>query len=128
MNFLLVFLGAGLGGTARYAISLLTIRVFGTLGFPWATLGINVLGSFLMGLLLGGMLNAGEQSSAAEPWRLFLGVGILGGFTTFSAFSAETLELANRGEYWLAAMYVLASLVLAVAAAFLGFWLMKAIA
>ena len=118
-----MFLGAGLGGTARYALGLLSLRLFGAVGFPIATLTINVLGSLVMGFVLGMFLKAGQVDQAAEHWRLFLTVGVLGGFTTFSAFSAETMELIHRADWFAVAGYVLGSVVLALLAVFLGFWL-----
>ncbi|MFZ9501500.1 MAG: CrcB family protein, partial [Beijerinckiaceae bacterium] len=85
--FLLVFFGAGLGGAARHAVNLGCARWCGP-DFPWGTTAVNVAGSFAMGLLAGWLaLRAGE--GLAQPAKLFLGVGVLGGFTTFSAFSLD---------------------------------------
>ncbi len=84
--------GGALGAVARFGISGL-LRV--PSGFPWATLGINLLGSFLMGLLVGWL---SKQSGSHEGFRLFIGVGVLGGFTTFSAFSMELFQLLEKRE------------------------------
>jgi CrcB protein len=108
---LLVFFGAGLGGTLRHGVNLAALR-FGA-GFPFGTLLINVAGSFAMGLLAGWFAARGEQAS--QPLRLFLMTGVLGGFTTFSAFSLETVVLWERGEGASAAAYVLLSVCLSLA-------------
>ena len=123
MNFVIVFLGAGLGGAARYGLGLLSLRLFGAVGFPVATFTINVLGSLVMGLVLGLFAGVGAADQAAESWKLFLTVGVLGGFTTFSAFSAETMELINRGDWLAATGYILGSVLLSVLAVFAGYWL-----
>lgn len=112
--FLLVFLGAGLGGAARHAVNLGCARWCGP-AFPWGTLTVNVVGSFAMGALVGWL-----AFRAAEGWtqgvRLFLATGVLGGFTTFSAFSLDAMLLWERGEAGLAASYVAASVILSIAA------------
>lgn len=102
---LIVFLGAGLGGVARHGVNLLAASVLGT-AFPFGTLAVNIVGSSLMGVVAGALaLGAG----ASPTLRLFLATGLLGGFTTFSAFSLETAQLWHRAP-WLAALYVAASL------------------
>ncbi len=93
---LLVALGGAGGAWLRFA----TGRLIGNASFPWATLSVNLLGSFAMGLLAGWLARHG-----GEQWRLLLGVGVLGGFTTFSAFSLELVELAQRGSLGSAALY-----------------------
>ncbi|HEY8565205.1 MAG TPA: fluoride efflux transporter CrcB [Beijerinckiaceae bacterium] len=116
--YLLVFLGAGLGGALRHGVNVGCAHSFGT-AFPWGTLAVNVLGSLIMGLLAGWLaLRAGEASS--QPLRLFLLTGILGGFTTFSAFSLDTAVLWERGEAGLAAIYVVGSVVASLAALAIG--------
>lgn len=90
-HLILVAFGGALGASARFAVGSLVGSKSGT--FPWATFGVNVAGAFLLGLLMGAI--AGNE--AAEPWRLLLGVGILGGFTTFSTLAYETLALAGDG-------------------------------
>lgn len=123
---LLVFLGAGIGGVLRHGVNMLSPRLFGT-GFPAGTLCINVLGSFLIGVIAGWLafrLHA-EWSQAA---RMFVITGILGGFTTFSAFSLEFALLVERGAIGLAALYVVASVGLSLAAVFAGLMLVRAFA
>lgn len=107
---LLVALGGGGGALLRYHLG----RQFGaaSLGFPWATLTVNVAGSTAMGLLVGWLARHGD--GGAEGWRLLLGVGLLGGFTTFSAFSLEIVGLWQRGQPGLAALYAAVSVVAGV--------------
>ena len=110
MSYLLVFVGGGLGASLRHLINVICARVLGT-GFPWGTFIINVTGSTVMGLIAGYLALKGE---ASQPWRLFLMTGILGGYTTFSAFSLDAVLLYERGALGLAALYVLGSVVLAI--------------
>ena len=121
MSYLLVFFGGGLGATLRHVINLACARWIGT-GFPWSTFIINVTGSTVMGLIAGYLAFKGE---ASQPWRLFLMTGILGGYTTFSAFSLDTAILYERGELGLAALYVLGSVVLSIAGLFAGLALVR---
>lgn len=114
-NFLLVALGGGLGAAGRYGVSLAMPLKPGE--WPWATFCINVAGSLLIGILAGWLSTRGE---AGEPWRLFLGVGLLGGFTTFSAYSLETLRMIERGEWPAALLYVLGSVAAGLAAVAIG--------
>ena len=93
--------------------------------FPWATLTVNVTGSFAMGLLAGWLARFGEHG---EAWRLLLGVGVLGGFTTFSAFSLEVALLIERGTIGVAAFYVAVSLAAGFAGLFGGLAVMRAVA
>ena len=113
---LLVVVGGGGGAWLRYALWRLVAATIGTSaasGFPWATLITNVTGSAAMGLLAGWLASRGDGTAgwSFEHWRLLLGVGALGGFTTFSAFSLEAVQMAQRGSLGLAAAYVAASLV-----------------
>ncbi|MCJ2138775.1 fluoride efflux transporter CrcB [Methylobacterium sp. E-066] len=103
VNTLIVILGAGLGGGVRHGINVAVARLLPGFGFPLATLVINVLGSFLMGVLAEGFALRG---AAGHPARLFLTTGILGGFTTFSTFSLDAISLYERGEPALAVLYV----------------------
>lgn len=115
---LLVFLGAGLGGVLRHGVNLLSPRWFG-IGFPGGTMLINILGSALMGLIAG-WLAFNTEAGWSQHARLFLTTGILGGFTTFSAFSLDAVLLWERGETGLAAAYVLGSVILSLAALLAG--------
>jgi len=120
-NLLLVMLGGAIGAGARHLAGVAGLRWLGP-GFPWATLFVNLLGSLLMGLLAGWLV----QKGGGEQTRLFLAVGILGGFTTFSAFSLETFLMLQRGETASAAAYVAASVIGGVFLLFAGLWLTRA--
>lgn len=115
--YLLVALGAGLGGAARYGVSVLTGRLL-PMSFPLATLLVNVIGSLAMGLLIGALARWLPAWQAEA--RLFAAVGILGGFTTFSSFSLDTIVLIERGELALAILYVALSVVVCLAGLYLG--------
>jgi fluoride exporter len=121
MGFLIVFLGGGIGAALRHGVNLLSARLLGT-GFNYATLFENVSGSLVMGLLIGYFAFAG---GASQHWRLFLTTGILGGYTTFSAFSLDSVLLYQRGEIALAALYVVLSVVLSIAGLFAGLTLVR---
>src|SRR5437660_3668680 len=110
MSYLLVFVGGGLGATLRHLINLTCARILGT-GFPWGTFIINISGSTVMGLIAGYLAFKGE---ASQPWRLFLMTGVLGGYTTFSAYSLDAALLYERGELASAALYVVGSVVLSI--------------
>lgn len=116
----LVGTGGALGAVARYGVGLL---VKSASGFPWATLSVNIIGSLLMGLVMGWL---GRQSGATETMRLFWTVGLLGGFTTFSAFSLELVSLVERRELWAAGGYLGGSVLGGVAGLFIGYSLVKA--
>ncbi len=119
-TYIWVALGSALGGMARYALSTVTANVAGG-QFPWGTLGINVSGSFLIGLVFALTANNGPLP-ATTTLRLFLMTGFCGGFTTFSAFSLQSLQLLRAADYGAAAGYMLGSLVLCVGATAFGFW------
>ena len=121
MSYLLVFFGGGLGASLRHLINLICARCIG-IGFPWGTFIINITGSTVMGLIAGYLAFKGE---ASQPWRLFVMTGVLGGYTTFSAFSLDAALLYERGELGLAAAYVLGSVVLSIAGLFAGLALMR---
>ena len=121
MAYLIVFAGAGIGGMLRHGVNLAAARLFG-LGFPAGTLIVNVAGSFVMGLLAGYFL---VRPGLGQSARLFLATGLLGGFTTFSAFSLDTALLVERHHYALATGYVAGSVGLSIAALFLGLALVR---
>jgi len=123
---LLVFLGAGLGGVARHLVNIAAPRLVGY-GFPFGTMCINVLGSFLIGCIAGWLVFRADASWSQHA-RLFMVTGILGGFTTFSAFSLETALLVERGEMGLAALYVAGSVGFSLVAVFAGLALIRAVA
>lgn len=120
-HLLQVALGGAIGSALRYGVNVSAGRAFGT-GFPWATLIVNVLGSFVMGLLVAVLAEKGGTRLAP-----FLMTGILGGFTTFSAFSLDTLTLWERGAHGLALAYVAASVVLSLAAIALALHLFRGV-
>ena len=117
MLYLIVFVGAGLGGALRHGVNVWAARAFGY-GFPFGTLIVNLAGCFLMGLLVG--LFAYRTGLVPQHARLFLTTGLLGGFTTFSAFSLDAALLIERHAYGAAGAYVAGTAVASVAALFLG--------
>ena len=120
-NYLLVFLGAGVGGAFRHAFNLGFARLMpAALGA--STLVVNVLGSFLMGMLIEWLAGKGEATQGA---RLFLATGVLGGFTTFSAFSLETVLLYERGQIGWATINIFASVTMSLAALIAGLALVR---
>ena len=121
MGYLVVFLGGGIGAAMRHGMNLTVARMLGT-AFPYGTLLINVTGSLIMGLVAGYFAFKGD---ASQHWRLFLTTGILGGYTTFSAFSLDAALLYERGEVGLAALYVVASVALSIFGLFAGFALVR---
>lgn len=121
--FLLIFLGAGAGGMARHAVNVGCGRLCGT-EFPWGILIVNVTGCLLMGLAAGWLaFKAGPAWS--QDVRLFLTTGVLGGYTTFSAFALDWATLWERGAHAQSVVYVAASVVLSLAAVFLGLALVR---
>jgi fluoride exporter len=112
---LVIFVGAGLGGLARYVVSGWAQGATGAV-FPWGTLLINVTGSLLLTLVYGTL----EGVPAAPEWRAFLGIGVLGGYTTFSTFSYEAVRLLLDGEWEWASLYVFGSVILSLAGALVG--------
>lgn len=122
MNSLLyVALGGAIGASGRHLLGGAMLKLMGP-GYPWGTLIANVLGGLLMGALVGWLAYKGSQfaSGAGESLRLFLGVGILGGFTTFSAFSLDAILMIEKKAYGLAAGYISASVILSLLALFIG--------
>ena len=121
MGYLFVFVGAGIGGALRHGVNLAAARLFGA-GVPAGTFVVNVLGSFVMGLLAGYFA---YRTGINQHVRLFLTTGILGGFTTFSTFSLDTALLVERHAFALAAGYVIGSVGLGLAGLFFGLALFR---
>lgn len=117
---LLVGIGSFMGGMFRYILSLFIHSKIGTT-FPIGTLSVNILGSLLIGIVFG----LSERSNLSVEWRLFLATGILGGFTTFSSFSNESLGLIREGQFLLAGSYIFGSVILGLAATFMGISIVK---
>lgn len=120
-NLLLVALGGAIGASARHLVYLGVGRL-GWGNFPWATLTVNVVGSFMMGLLVAWLMRRGGNG---EHLRLFIGVGLLGGFTTFSAFSLDFAVLWQRGDLGTAFFYALISVAVSISALFAGLAIMR---
>ena len=117
-RLLLVALGGALGASARYGLGLMALRLAPNAAWPWATFAANVAGGLLMGLLAGWLALRGVAEQ--EAIRLFAAVGVLGGFTTFSAFSLEAVQMIERRQWAMAGGYVALSALLAIAAVFAG--------
>ena len=124
MNYLLVFVGGGLGSCLRHAVNVICPRLLGN-HFPYHTFIINITGSTIMGLIAGYLAFKGD---AAQSWRLFVMTGVLGGYTTFSAFSLDAGLLYERGELGLAALYVLGSVLLSIIGLFAGLAIIRSLA
>src|SRR4051794_7902224 len=124
MTYLLVFFGGGLGAALRHAVKIPCARGFG-MNFPFGTFVIKITGSTVMGLIAGYLAFKGE---ASQPWRLFIMTGILGGYTTFSAYSLDAALLYERGEIGSALFYVVGSVVFSIAGLFAGLALMRHLA
>ena len=122
MHWLLVFVGGGLGAVARHGVNRAGLEMLGP-GFPWWTMAVNISGSFLIGLLAG-LFGAWETG---QDMRMFLVTGVLGGYTTFSAFSLDALTLWERGAFQQAGVYVLGSVILSLLAAALGLMVTRAV-
>ena len=116
MLYLIVFVGAGIGGAMRHGVNVGATRLFG-FGFPFGTFIVNVVGSFAMGLLAGFFI---YRPGVPQHVRLFLTTGILGGFTTFSSFSLDAALLIERHAYALAAGYIVGSVAAGLSALFFG--------
>ena len=124
-NLLIVALGGAIGSGGRHLVNVAAARVFG-IAFPWGTAIVNVTGSILMGLIAGYFAFRAGQGWP-EHLRLFLTTGVLGGYTTFSAFSLDAGLLMERGAYAPAIAYIVGSVVLSILGLFLGLWLIRAV-
>ena len=120
-NLLLVAIGGAVGASLRHLVNVAALRILGA-GFPWGTFVINVAGSLAMGVFIELL---GRRFNASNELRLFVATGILGGFTTFSAFSLDFAVLWQRGEILPAFGYALGSVIVSILALFLGLWLAR---
>lgn len=121
LTLIYVALGGAIGAVSRFLVQFVAVGIFGE-KFPWGTLGVNVLGCFIMGVLFVGF--AGRDTTVIAP---FFMVGVLGGFTTFSSFSLDAYRLFENGQLGSAALYVTASMVLSLTAVVLGVWCAKGV-
>ncbi|MGN6849206.1 MAG: fluoride efflux transporter CrcB [Sphingomicrobium sp.] len=121
MLYLIVFIGAGIGGALRHGVNVGATKLFG-LGFPYGTFIVNVVGSFIMGLFAGYFA---YRAGIPQHVRLFLTTGILGGFTTFSSFSLDAALLIERNSFGLAAGYLIGSVAAGLSALFFGLALFR---
>jgi CrcB protein len=120
LGYITVFLGAGIGSMFRHAANRAGMQL--GLSFPWSTLCVNISGSFAMGLIAGWFAFRGQSG---QTLRLFLTTGVLGGYTTFSAFSLDAALLWERGQVWGSAVYMASSVLLSVGGVFLGLAIMR---
>jgi len=123
-HLILVILGGGIGAGLRHLSGIAALRLMGP-AFPWGTLFVNVAGSFIMGVFITWLVK--RTGGTSQELRLFVATGVLGGFTTFSAFSLDVANLFERGASTEALAYVLASVLLSISAVFAGLWLARAI-
>ena len=124
MSYLIVFLGGGIGAALRYGVNVGAARLFGT-AFPYGTMAVNVTGSLAMGLLVGFFA---FKARVPLYWQLFLTTGVLGGYTTFSAFSADAIMLYGRGQVLSSIAYVLGSVALGLIGLIIGLAVVRALA
>ncbi len=117
-NLLLVAAGGAIGAALRHLSGVAALRIMGA-GFPWGTLFVNVLGSFIMGLFIAWMV---KKTGVSTDIRLFVATGVLGGFTTFSAFSLDVANMVERGAMTSAFAYIAASVIISLVAVFIGLW------
>ncbi|NUM80212.1 fluoride efflux transporter CrcB [bacterium] len=120
MNYLIIFIGGGIGAMSRYALQGIVYEFTGA-AFPYGTLMVNVLGCFLIGVFAG----ASEKFIIDPQWRIFLTIGLLGGFTTFSSLGYETFALFRDGEILLALANIFGSVLIGLLSVWLGFFLIK---
>lgn len=121
IQWIAVAAGGGLGATLRHAVNQIALQALGA-DFPWGTLAVNILGSFIMGVFVGAFALFWD---ASQTLRLFLTVGVLGGFTTFSAFSLDSVLLLQRGQLIEAVSYILGSVILSLGGLVAGMMLVR---
>lgn len=124
MSYLLIAIGGGIGAALRHGVNQIALGMFGS-AFPYGTLIVNLLGAFFMGVTAHYLLG---KDISAEGWRLFLVAGVLGGFTTFSAFTLEVGVMWQRSEYAALCIYMTASVLLSIVLLFAGMFAAWAIA
>ncbi|PKP93107.1 MAG: fluoride efflux transporter CrcB [Alphaproteobacteria bacterium HGW-Alphaproteobacteria-16] len=122
-HLLLVMLGGAVGAGCRYLVGRTCLSMWGP-DFPWGTLVVNVVGGLAMGVLIGWLA---ARATGDSGLRYLLGMGVLGGFTTFSAFSLETVLMLERNEYWTALLYILVSVIGSLTALFAGLHLSRSV-
>lgn len=122
IGYALVFVGGGIGAAARHGSNRAAAALVGT-NYPWATLVVNVVGCLVMGMLTSWFAFRGE--TAPGPLRLLLTTGVLGGFTTFSAFALDTVLLFERHDTMAGLLYVVASVLISIVAVMCGMWLVR---
>ena len=122
IGYAVVFLGGGVGAAARHGVNRAAAALAGP-NYPWGTLAVNVVGCLVMGMLTSWFAFRGE--TAPQPLRLLLTTGVLGGFTTFSAFALDTVLMAERHDVGAALVYVAASVMLSIAAVVSGMWIVR---
>jgi len=116
VSYILVAIGGAIGAALRHGVNRAALALWGP-NYPFGTLAVNVLGSFLMGLVVAAFV---ARSGAVENWRLFLTTGVLGGFTTFSAFSLDAALIWERGDHVTLTIYVAASVLFSIGGLLLG--------
>ena len=122
MNYIIVFIGGGIGSILRYLVTTVT-KNFTSISFPFGTLTVNIVGSFLMGIVTALLINKIIVNN--ESIRLLLAVGFLGGFTTFSSFSIETITLIEKHEIFYAIANVMTNVAFSLVAAYCGLTLIR---
>lgn len=121
MNWVAIAAGGAVGAVMRHSVNQISLHLLGA-GFPWGTMTVNIAGSLALGLLAGAFASFGDVS---QTMRLFLTVGVMGGFTTFSAFSLDAVLMLQKGQMAEACFYILASVILSLAALGAGLMLVR---